>query len=124
MTIMSFNELALIAAKRARVNGLTQLDIALELDISQSQVSRILSGKSKRHTKLLDEICIFVNENMHDTTSELVKLNPEIAAAIDSVWDGSSNHARAIAEVIRSLGAFAKKSQIASNQVVQMEDAK
>ena len=116
MNNLEFNVLAIQVAKRARTNGITQSQIAGALNVSQSQVSRVLSGASKRHTRLLDEICIYVNNYMHEISPSLVLENSEITDAIASIWDGSSDHARAIAEVIRSLGAFAKTPNITLNQ--------
>lgn len=117
-----FNDVAVLAARRARAVGITQLEIACALNYSQSQVSRVLSGTSKRHTRLLDEICIYVNNNMHKVSSSLDLENSELTDAVASVWDGSSSHAHAIAEVIRSLGAFAKVPNISSSKNDFKED--
>ncbi|MDI1310456.1 MAG: helix-turn-helix transcriptional regulator [Methylotenera sp.] len=123
MNNLEFNVLAIQAAKRARANGISQSQIAAALSVSQSQVSRVLSGVSKRHTRLVDEICIYIN-NMHEITPSSVLENSEITDAIASVWDGSSGHAHAIAEVIRSLSAFEKTSHIAQSKNDYQEDAR
>ena len=75
MISQDFNAMAIQAAKRARANGLTQSHISSALNVSQSQVSRVLSGLSRRHTKLMDEICIYVNNYMHKTSPSLVLEN-------------------------------------------------
>ncbi len=124
MNNLEFNVLAIQAAKRARANGITQSQVAEAMNVSQSQVSRVLSGASKRHTRLMDEICIYVNNYMHKMTPLLVLENPEINEAIAEVWDGSSLHAHAIAEVIRSLGAFKMTSHLTSSQHDHKDDAK
>ena len=124
MINQDFNTMAIQAAKRARANGLTQSHISLALNVSQSQVSRVLSGLSKRHTKLMDEICIYVNNYMHKTSPSLVLENPEITKAIEEVWDGTFDHAHAIAEVIRSLSAFTKVSNLTSGEHVYKDDPK
>lgn len=96
--------LAIVTAQRARAAGITQNDIAIAVNASQSQVSRILSGSSLKQTKLFDEICIYVNNAARGVSSEVVRNSDEMMEAIASVWDGTAHQAEAIAMVIRSLG--------------------
>lgn len=98
--------LALATAQRARAAGITQEQIATAVSASQSQVSRILAGKSLRRSKLFDEICIYVNSAVQGVSPDLVRTNDELIDAIASVWDGTAQQATAIAAIIRSLGAF------------------
>jgi transcriptional regulator with XRE-family HTH domain len=98
--------LAIHVAQRARIAGLTQEYIAKAVSASQSQVSRVLSGRAVRRTRLFDEICIYVDNAAKGISPELVRENDELIDAIASVWDGTAHHARALAEVIRSLGAL------------------
>lgn len=93
-------------AQRARLGGLTQEQIAKAVSASQSQVSRILSGKSVRRSRLYDEICIYVDNALRGVSAESVRENEEIIDAIASVWDGTAHHATALATVIRSLGGL------------------
>ena len=93
-------------AQRARLAGLTQEQIAQAVSASQSQVSRILSGKAVRRSRLFDEICIYVNNAAKGVSPEAVCESGELIEAVASVWDGTAHHAKALAEVIRSLGAL------------------
>src|SRR5512143_903955 len=93
-------------APRARLAGLTQEQIAKAVPASQSQVRRILSGKAVRRSRLFDEICIYVNNAAKGVSPEAVCESGELIEAVASVWDGTAHHAKALAEVIRSLGAL------------------
>ena len=122
MNNLDFNTGIKQAAMFVRANGITQSSIAAALYVSQSQVSRVLSGSSKKHTKLVDEICIYIDQYMHKISPSLAIENPEINEAIGEVWDGSSGHAHAIAEVIRSLRGFTKASHLTSSQYSLKEE--
>lgn len=65
-----------------------------------------MSGQSKRQSKLLKRVCEYVfystqTERPHPQSS------PELMAALSTVWDGTSQHAQALALVIRSLSSLA-----------------
>lgn len=93
-----------VIAQLARRAGLTQEQIAKAVYASQSQVSRVLAGKSVRQSRLYDEICIYVNNAFRGVSAEAVRENRELIEALASVWDGTGHHATALATVIRSLG--------------------
>lgn len=97
---------AALISKRARELGLTQATIAAALNASQSQVSRILSGTSKRRSKLFDAVSEFVLSARRPGISEAITLTNELNNALASVWDGTPEHAHALALVIRSLGTL------------------
>lgn len=100
---------AMAAAQAVRSAGLSQQDIASALGTSQSQVSRILSGKSTRRSRLFDDVCIYA----YDAEKQIQhRMKPSASScttlldAIDAVWDGTERHAKALAVVIRSLGSL------------------
>ena len=93
-----------LAAKRARELGLTQAMIAESVGASQSQVSRVLSGAGARRSRLFDEVCRYVFSI--DVKPSKVEESKELTSALAEVWDGTPGHARALALVIRSLGAL------------------
>lgn len=97
-------------AQRARSAGLTQEDIAKAVYASQSQVSRVLSGRVARRSRLYNEICIYVNNVAGGVSPETVQGNEELIQAIASVWDGTAHQAIALARVIRSLGGLTQPS--------------
>ena len=93
-------------ALRAKSLGLTQSSIAEAIGADQSQVSRILTGHSKRHSRVFDQVCNYVENSVCGLSNDLVRNNDELIDAIASVWDGSANQATTLASVIRSLGVL------------------
>lgn len=96
----------LLAARLARQAGLTQSVIAKAVGASQSQVSRIFSGRSKRQSKLQNDVCVYVYQYKTFGAKKSAATNPDLIAALNAVWDGSPSHARTLALVIRSLGTL------------------
>jgi len=98
---------ALAVAKRSRQLGLSQEAIAEAVGASQSQVSRVLSGRNRRRSRLFDAVCKYVNSHAAvERGPTSIMESPELVAAIESVWDGTQEHAYALASVIRSLAAL------------------
>lgn len=95
---------ALLAASRAREIGLTQAEIADALNASQSQVSRVLAGNAKRRSRLFDEVCKYVFSVRERASASTPPA--ELTEALAAIWDGTPEHAKALALVIRSLGAL------------------
>lgn len=93
-----------LAARRAERLGLTQCDIAKALNASQSQVSRIFSGKTSATSKLATDICNYVYQSAALGSRERVALNDDLMEALASIWDGTPGHGKALAVIIRSLG--------------------
>lgn len=96
----------LLAAQRAKTLGLTQDDIASALNASQSQVSRVLSGQTKKYAGLAERVCNYVNSHLQEIPREAIANNDDLMAALSSVWDGSSKQAKLLANLIRSAGAL------------------
>lgn len=92
------------AAQSCRDRGITQQQIAEALGASQSQVSRVLSGRGQRFSRLTEEVCEYVELGVRRISKAEVRQNDDLVEAIQETWDGSSSHARALAAVIRSLG--------------------
>lgn len=88
------NELRALVRQR----GLTQSKIAKELGISQSQVSRVLSGRSCKRSPAMHKICSLVEAHGSSARPETMLMD-----AIAFTWDGTQRHATALAAVIRSL---------------------
>lgn len=89
--------------KRVRIR---QFDIAIACDISQSQVSRVLSVKSTKYDGAFEKICSYV-DSMDESVRSGRSVSKLLRDAINETWDGSRDHAVALALVIRSLGALA-----------------
>ena len=88
-------------ARRLADAGVTQTRIAADLGVSQSQVSRLLAGEIKRRSKLFERLCAYV-EAMPGFERPEAPI-AEIYAAINDTWDGTIEHARALAHVIRAV---------------------
>lgn len=95
---------AQLALNRARELGLTQAAIAEAVGASQSQVSRVLSGAGVRRSRLFDAVCKYVFSI--DAKRPGLAESKELTSALADVWDGTPEHAAALALVIRSLGAL------------------
>lgn len=103
----SLRDEALQMAQHAKARGLTQAFIAEALKASQSQISRIFSGTSKRRSKLFVAICKYVFSDAQNRSEGTEPIGAaELHQAVDEVWDGTSEHARALVGVIRSLAAL------------------
>ena len=94
------------AAGICKLHGITQAQIAEAVSASQSQVSRILGGRGLRQSRLLEEVCLYVERFSEGVTAETVRENAELIDAIKSTWDGSAAHAKALSTVIRSLAVL------------------
>jgi transcriptional regulator with XRE-family HTH domain len=94
---------AKVLTSKLKMMNLTQVELAKALGVSQSQVSRVLSGQCSRRTKLLNEICNYVNTRHTGVTPQRVRENDDLICAVADCWDGTSKHAEALAVVIRSL---------------------
>jgi transcriptional regulator with XRE-family HTH domain len=87
----------------AKAKRMTQAQIASAIGASQSQVSRVLSGYSKKRSRLTKKICNYVKNLTPVVSIESVRLNEELMAALAATWDGTPKHSEALATVIRSL---------------------
>lgn len=91
------------AQRICEAHGITQADIAAKVGASQSQVSRILQGRSVKASRLFEEVCLFVERFDVGVTADVVRANNELIDALKVTWDGSAAHAKALAVIIRSL---------------------
>lgn len=88
---------------KVRALGLRQKDIAEAIGVSQSQVSRVLGGRSSSRSALLSEIVRYADGAIERPDPAAVRKNEILISALSSVWDGTESHAIALASVIRSL---------------------
>jgi transcriptional regulator with XRE-family HTH domain len=112
--ILNLGEIQSLAA-RAKAAKLTQETIAIAIGASQSQVSRILAGKSKRTSKLHNEICAYVDSRTRTISPELVRSNEELVLALAGVWNGTAQQSATLAAIIRSLGGLCPPVQDSEN---------
>ena len=87
------------------VGLVSQSDISRATGIHQSQVSRILSGSSRRASPNVLTLCKFANE-MERFANTNPASNPLLMDALRAVWNGSEAHAEAIAGLLLTLKRF------------------
>jgi transcriptional regulator with XRE-family HTH domain len=87
----------------ARARGITQKEIARAVGVNQSRVSRLLSGDRLPNTSTAHKICAWVMRTPGSVRDADVLDNKELIDAVAFAWDGSPQHAAALAAVIRSL---------------------
>lgn len=97
---------AIYAASVFRKQGISQAQIADLVGASQGQVSRLLGGKISRASRLFEEICLFAERLEGGVSREMVIANDELLTALAETWDGTVEHSKALAIVIRSLAAL------------------
>ena len=73
---------------------------------SDAKESRLLGGKISRATRMFEEICLFAERLEGGVSRELVIANDELLSALADTWDGTAEHSKSLATVIRSLAAL------------------
>jgi len=104
--IVDIASAARIAAKQLEEAGITQSRCAKELGIAQSQVSRLLAGRSKRATKAFRDVCGYAFQVSQKESGNKATVPQEIVQAVNIVWNGTQSHAEALAIVIRTLAVL------------------
>ncbi|MBL8180002.1 MAG: XRE family transcriptional regulator [Blastocatellia bacterium] len=95
--------------KLIREKHLSQQEIAEMAGVSQSTVSRALTGNIVRSGKGRRMLFRFMQQELDQET--LLDGKDKVVRAFESVWDGSEEHAIAIAKIISaSNGLFPAKS--------------
>lgn len=84
----------------------SQVALAEGAGVSQSQVSRLLSGKVQRLSKSVVALCSYAGIRAYDSAVADPRRNDMLMEALRKVWDGTHEHARSIAHVIASLERF------------------
>lgn len=97
---------SLRAAEIYRRHDITQADIATFVGASQPQVSRLLAGNVLRASRLFEEICLYAERLEGVVTTAAVCANEDLVKALAETWDGSAEHAKCLAVVIRSLSVL------------------
>ena len=66
----------------------------------------MLSGQTGEHSKLLKKICIYVSTAQYGVSCEAVRENSTLISALADTWNGTPEHAEALATVIRALAVL------------------
>ena len=94
--------------------GLTQPQIAIEASVSQSAVSRMMGACPSKNGRAFKKLCVYADTRRRAAqgTLPLPIDEPALASAIREVWNGTPEHAHALAAMIRAAGVA---SRIAAN---------
>jgi predicted transcriptional regulator len=108
-----------ILSEFMKQNALTQEQLAKAADVSQSTISHALKGNYDKQGAARKKLYDYVERHWPETQkkqtlqslygfsdSSNAIANSVILNAFQQIWDGTDDHADAIAEVIKSLGAL------------------
>lgn len=98
-----------------RKHGITYAKVALDSGVSQPQVSKILSGLTKKPNNDLYKLCDYAGIKFPAELTE-VHLDPRITKAISKVWDG---HEETIELIVRMIECAAHVNGISRRQVYE-----
>jgi DNA-binding MurR/RpiR family transcriptional regulator len=98
---MQEEEAAKLIEQVLRINQLTQAALAKAAGVHQSTVSRILDKKTiSRRGQARARLIAYARNALK---GEMAKGTEKVLAAFESVWDGSEEHAAAVARIIDAL---------------------
>jgi DNA-binding LacI/PurR family transcriptional regulator len=84
-----------------RLNRLTQAGLAKAAGVHQSTVSRVLEERTiRRQGQARARLLAYARNALR---GEMVKGREKVLTAFESVWDGSEEHAAAVARIIDAL---------------------
>ena len=92
-----------------KANELTQNELILGAGVSQATVSRALARCPKKTSKEFERLCSYAYSMSGRATNRPVD-DPDLLSAIREVWNGTPEHARALASMIRAAGVVARLS--------------
>ena len=87
---------------------ISQNAIAEAAKVDQATVSRVLSQCPKRAGKAFRRLCKYAEKIEAAAIQPNPSGCPELMSALGNVWDGSNEHAEALAAIIRAVGLAAK----------------
>jgi transcriptional regulator with XRE-family HTH domain len=89
----------------------TQTEISAETGVSQSQISRILSGQFRRASKNVLAICRYASLRREKPTPSEASDRAALTKALLTLWDGTPSHARALIDMLSAIGAAQQRSR-------------
>lgn len=91
-------------------SGLTQPQIAIEAGVSQPAVSRLMARCPIRNGGAFRKLCKYAKSQRAygQTPLPLPVEDAALVSAIREVWNGTPEHAQALAAMIRAAGAAAR----------------
>lgn len=86
-----------------KLAAITQLALAREAKVHQSQVSRILKGKFARVSENVMRICKYADISFIQEQP----LSPKLQKALEGVWDGSPGQEAALVQLLNAASGIA-----------------
>lgn len=83
-------------------NGLSQRAIADAAGVSQATVSRALARDTQRHGRAVARLCKYMQQTLNAESGTDTKGRRKVVDAFVAIWDGSEEHAIAIARIIKA----------------------
>lgn len=96
--------------KKRRELGLSYTKIAINIDVDQSQVSRICRGEFKTYSSHVMQICILLGIEAVGRSHMISKVDDakRLRKAVEQFWDGSSEDAERLLKLLQAIGEFRK----------------
>lgn len=89
-------------------NKINQKEISKATGVHQSQISRILAGRSKRPSKNVVLLCKYA-ESMVPTASSPSITAGDLSRAVLDVWDGTQEQAESINALLKAVRRIARR---------------
>jgi transcriptional regulator with XRE-family HTH domain len=86
-----------------RREGMTQAELAEKARVSQPTVSRAKRRVPRRNSESYSRLCSYIRE-----VSREISLPRTVCDALAEIWDGSPEHAEALAGLIRAAGGLGR----------------
>lgn len=99
--------------ERLERSGLSQSEVASAAGVSQPAVSRVLRDCPRRTGRAFRKLCDYAFSVSGGVDGAALSGEAEraILGAVRDVWNGTPEHARALAAIIRAAGAIARATR-------------
>lgn len=85
--------------------GTSQMSIAKGSGVSQATISRVLERCPKRNSKAFTKLCKYALPEPSSMDSADPATSPLLMDALRETWDGTPEHAKALADILRAVNA-------------------
>ncbi|WP_344798053.1 helix-turn-helix transcriptional regulator [Litoribacillus peritrichatus] len=92
--------------------GLTQKEIAKELDLDQGRISRLINGNFARWGGDIKRLCNRFGVDLNLISQVDSSSNTTLINALNRNWDGTQEHALLIANVIDDVCALTERQKL------------
>ncbi len=89
-------------------NPKMQIFIQEKTGVDQSQISKILSGKSRRISKNVIKVCKYTKIDID--SDDKLKISEPLMSAVLNTWDGSKESELLIIDILNNIGRLSTRS--------------